>query len=172
MLNLEKEKVSFLSKISDSTKIKIIRWWCAAAIYFFIGWGTTLGGNETPYDLVVALGIVAGLANVFVVHPVIYAMFDIERKGKIENKKYYERTVLEGVWHKLGEVFKCLLVSIMVFFIYQIINISIINIFNGDESSVVFGGYPITYGIFFLGCYLLCDGIANKIKDLIERKKN
>lgn len=137
---MDKNERSFLSKIPDNVKVNICRWWLCGAIYFLLGLGTSLGTSDSALDLVFFLGIGIGIAHIFIFNPIVYSMFDIERNGKIVNKKYYERTILEGTFSKLAELLKCLICSFCVFFIYQFINLSIVNIFNLAEETVVLPG--------------------------------
>lgn len=161
---------SFVSKIPDSVKINLCRWWFFGAIYFFIAWGTNLGANSNPIDLIFFLGVAIGIANIFILNPILYSMFDIERNGKIINKKYYDRTIIEGVTVKLGEILKCLICSIGVFAIYTAINLIAIKLFSLDESEIWLQGEPILYGIFFLILYLIISKIVDLIHMVIEKK--
>lgn len=67
-------------------KVGFFRWWLSGAVYFFIAWGTNLGMKEDPLDLIFVLGVVTGVAHIFIFNPIVYGMFDIKRNGKIVNK--------------------------------------------------------------------------------------
>lgn len=167
-----KDERTFLSKIPDKVKINVCRWWFFGALFFLIAWGTNISSNKL--DLIFFMGVGIGIGNIFIFNPLMYSIFDVERNGKLINKKYYERKVLEGVFVKLAEIFKCLLCSFLVWAIYQGINISFINILNLDENKIPFPAEPICYGIFFLLMYLGISAIVDliiRIKDKVKDKK-
>lgn len=163
-LNIEPEEKHagrFLAKISDTTKINAIRWWFAGAVCFFIAWGTDLGNY--PLDLMLVIGLVMGIVNIFLLHPMIYSMFDVKKNGKIANKKYYERTVWEGAFLKISEILKCVLAAICVFLIYVVINVLAVNVLELSSDSVFLAVEPFVYATLYLICYLFLSFLANKI---------
>ncbi|MFI3252463.1 MAG: hypothetical protein R3Y60_04915 [bacterium] len=165
---MDKNEASFLSRIPDSVKIAVLRWWLIGAIYFMCGMGLGLTGLSGA----ILLGIAVAVANMFLFHPVIYSMFDVERNGKIINKKYYERTIIEGAFVKLAEAFKCILCSIFTLFVYGTINLVINSLFDYSSDTQKFGVEPITFGIFFLIAYLIITAISNYIYKVKENKEN
>lgn len=166
---MEKNEASFWSKIPESVKVAIARWWFAGAMYFMFGWGL-LGGFE-PLDQMFFIGLGIGVAHIFVLHPLIYSMFNIKRNGKIVNKKYYERTILEGVLVKLGEIVKCVLCSFTVGFLYVGLNLLINLIFNLPDDTIKLGVEPILYGLFFMLFYVLLSLISAKIVLIFNKIK-
>ncbi len=167
---MEKNEESFLARVPEGVKVAIVRWWFAGAIYFMLGWG--LLGELDSLDLMFFVGLGIGVAHIFVLHPLIYSMFNIKRNGKIVNKKYYERTILEGVAVKLGEILKCIVCSFVVGYIYVGINLLINLIFNLPSDTIKLGGEPILYGLFFMFIYVFLSLIAAKIVLLFEMIKN
>ncbi len=163
MENKEEKKSNFLSKISDNTKIMFFRWWLVGAIYFFIAWGTNLGLNSDAFDLIFILGVVTAGVHIILFDPIIYGFFEVERKGKIVNKKYYERTILEGAWLKILEFFRCFISTILVFLVYQGINYLIIKFIKPGYNGIPLKGEPIIYATFFVIFYYL----LLKIEELV-----
>ncbi|MFI3166604.1 MAG: hypothetical protein R3Y32_00645 [Bacillota bacterium] len=156
--------------MSDKTKISILRWWFVGASYFFIAMGTSLAEKTDSLDLIFFLGIGIGIVNVLIFHPIIYHMFDIRRRGKIQNKKYFERGILANVGLSLAEIFKCLFLVILVFLVYQCINVFILTIMGAeDTSSVILAGEPILFALLFTVFYNLLASIVDKVWIEIEK---
>lgn len=150
-----KNIVEKIKKIDDRYKIIFFRWWFSAAICFFIAWGLSFGNQDTTFELIFFLGLGMGIGNLFIFNPIISSVFDIKRRGKIANKKMNERTVLEGSFYMLAEIFKSLLAVYLVSWVYQGINILINYLMNNPKDQVSFGIEPITFGIIFTIIYLV-----------------
>ncbi len=155
--------------MSDKTKISIMRWWFVGAAYFFIGMGTSLAEYSDPLDLIFFLGVGIGVLNVLIFHPIIYNMFDIRRRGKIQNKKYFERGIFTNVGLALAEILKCLIIVILVFLVYQGINTLLVSIFTYEEDAVALAGEPILFALFFTCFYNLFAGIVDKVWTEIDK---
>lgn len=155
------------SKISDTAKINIIRWWFAGAMYFLFGW--EIFAEFDPIDLMFFLGITIGVGHIFVLHPLVYSMFDIKRNGKIINKKYYERTILEGVFVKFAEIFKCIFCSFLTGFTYIFLGYILVDVIGLTNSIPV---EPIIYGVFFVCYYVLTSTVTNLIIKFYEKIKS
>lgn len=155
--------------MSDKTKISIMRWWFVGATYFFIAMGTSLAEYSDPLDLIFFLGIGIGVLNVLVFHPIIYNMFNIRRRGKIQNKKYFDRGIFANVGLALAEIFKCLVIVILVFLVYQGINTVLLSIFTYEEDAVALAGEPILFALIFTVFYNLFAGIVDKVWTEIEK---
>lgn len=134
----------------------LIRWWGAGAVYFFIGWGTSLGSQSDPLDFIFILGLATGLLTIAVLDPLIYSMLDIERKnGELYNKKYFERTIMQNVMLRSGEIIRSMVIIIIIFFAYNFINIGLISLLSLPETSVPLPGEPITFGLLYILFYFL-----------------
>ncbi len=158
-------------RMSDKMKISIFRWWFVGAIYFFIAMGTQLASMTDPLDLIFFLGIGIGVTNVFVFHPIIYHMFSIKRRGKIQNKKYFERGIIANVGLSLAEIFKCLFIVILVFFVYQGINIVLVALLGAGEGAVILAGEPILFALFFVIFYNTLASLVDKVWEEVEKSK-
>lgn len=141
--------------INDNVKIVICRWWFSAAVCFFIAFGLNLGNQETTFELIFFLGLGMGIANILLFNPIIMSVFDIKRRGKIANKKMSERTVLEGTFYLLSEIFKSMFSVYIVSWIYQGINVAINTIKDYPSTHVNLGVEPILFGVFFVVVYQL-----------------
>lgn len=168
-MNEENDKKPFFSKISDRVKIAVLRFWLVGLIYYLIGFGTDLGAKEQPYDLIFVLAIVIGACHVILFNPIMYKMFDIERNGKIINKKIEERKVWQGVLLNLLEILKCFVVVILVYLTYQLINYVIYSIL--QLTGNILPVEPILFGLFYMLYYELFTSIKNKIILIIEKKR-
>lgn len=164
-------KKKWFQRIPDGVKSGFFRWWLAGAIYFFIAWGTDLGMKKDPLDLVFVLGIVTGVAHIFIFNPIVYGMFDVKRNGKIINKKYYERTIMQNVLLNLGEILKCLVLTILVVLTYELLNTIIIAATNSSTNTIPVKGEPFLYASFFIVYYQIFEVVKNLIYRLIEKKR-
>lgn len=158
-------------KIPDSVKAGFFRWWLAGAVYFFIAWGTNLGMKEDPIDLIFILGLITGIAHIFIFNPIVFGMFDVQRNGKIINKKYYERTIFENVFLNLAEILKCIVITCLVVACYELLNSIILSATN-STGGVPIKGEPFLYATFFILFYALFDLIRNFILKIIEKRKD
>ncbi len=161
----EKEK----KKMTDETKVTLCRWWFVGMVYFLIGFGTSLANTTDPLDLIFALGIGIGVCTVFVFHPIVYHMFNIHRRGKMANKAYLNRTVMENVSLSLREIVRCFFIVVLVFLVYQYINIALIAMFGLAEDVVVLAGEPILFAVFFVLLYNLSDYIVDLVLGKLEK---
>ncbi len=168
---MKEESHGFLSKISDNVKVSFFRWWFVGAIYFFVGWGTKLGNSKTAFDFIFILALVTAVGMIFIFNPIVYGMFEIEQNGVIINKKINERSVWLGSLMKIGEFFKCFIVTILVFFSYQFINFGINKWFGNGSDTVVIKGEPIIYATLFIIFYNLLCFIVYKIYSLFKAIK-
>lgn len=163
------DKKPFLARINDKYKIAFLRFWFVGLIYYLVGWGTDLGSKDNPYDLILVLAIVIGVGHILLFNPIINKMFDIERNGKIINKKIEERKVWQGVCINLLEFFKCFLITILVYLTYELINYILISIL--QISKIPVPGEPILFGLFFSLYYQLINFIRDKIYYQIEKRR-
>lgn len=157
----------FLSKINDNVKIAFIRFWFVGLIYFFVGWGTSLGQNDDPLDLIFVLSLVTAAGHLFIFNPIIYKMFDVQRNGLFVNKKYNERSIFQGVIYNLLEFLKCVFITILVFLTYQLINYLLVDVLKMSQL----GGEPILYSIFFTAYYSLISFISSKLALLFKKNR-
>ena len=164
-------KKRWYQRIPDGVKVGFFRWWLSGAVYFFIAWGTNLGMKEDPLDLIFVLGVVTGVAHIFIFNPIVYGMFDIKRNGKIVNKKYYERTIFQNVFLNLAEIFKCMIITVLVVATYELINTTILAITNQTASTIPVKGEPILYASFFIIYYQLYESCKNLVLRLNDKKK-
>jgi len=145
----------------------MIRWWGAGAVYFFIGWGTGLGSLEDPFDFIFILGLAMGLTTIVILNPLIYGMFDIERKdGELYNKKYNERTIMENVFVRMSEIVKAMIIVLLIFILVNVINIILIQALDLASDSVPFPGEPITFGIMYCIFYYMIRFLTRALKKL------
>ena len=152
-----------IRKIDDKYKIAFFRWWFSAAVCFFIAWGLQLGNFESTFDLIFFLGLGMGIGNILIFNPIITSVFDIKRRGKIANKKMSERTIPEGIFYFLCEIFKSFLAVYIVSWIYEGINLLINHLGNYPDGHIGFGIEPITFGIIFA----IIDGLLGLFWDLL-----
>ncbi len=164
-----KKLVEKIKKMDSKYKVLFFRWWFSAAVCFFIVWGTSLGSQETTLDLIFFLGLGMGIGNLFIFNPIISSVFDIERRGKIANKKMTERSIPEGIFYMLSEIFKSMLAVYIVSWIYEGINILINKIGNYPSEHVGFPVEPISYAIIFVIIYSILGFIWDLIVILYEK---
>lgn len=157
-----------IRNIDDFYKIIFFRWWFSAAVCFFIAMGLQLGNQETTFELIFTLGLAMGIANLLLFNTIINSVFDIKRRGKIANKKMSERTIFEGVFYFLAEIFKSMLAVYIVSWVYEGINISINLIANYPITNMSFPLEPIGFGVIFTIVYLILGYIWDLVVKLFE----
>lgn len=153
-------EIDKLSKIKPQYKIAFLKFWAAGAVYFFIA--IPLG----PYlsdvlDLIVALGIVIGIAIEYVINNVIRWMNNDNQKT-IKYCLFEKRSLLSLFFNVAYGI-------VMVFIIYYTyVGFGLlIDAFELDFfTDFDFGGEPVLFGLLFL----LYDGILVFLKNKIKGK--
>lgn len=135
----------------------LIRWWSVGAVYFFIGWGTGLGNLAGTVDFIFFLGLGIGVFNIVVINPLIRKMLNVR-----SNKRYNDTTVFNKVLSRLKEIFKSMLIVLIMVYIYSLINQLLIKALSLSPSQVPFPGEPITFGIMYV-IILMCINRIMKI---------
>lgn len=141
----------------------LIRWWAAGAVYFFIGWGTFLGRQQSSIDFVVSLGLVMGLFNIIIINPVLRMMFNIAPKRPAHENTYWQR-----ISDYLVEVIKNIFIMFIVALIYIAINSALVSLFALPPQSVPLPGEPILFGAFYVFVFVLLAFISEKTKKAIS----
>ena len=111
--------------MTDRNISLIIRWWAAGAVYFFIGWGTSLGQQQSVIDFAFMLGLVIGLGNILVINPVFRMLFDT-----VSTRPPGSNTFSQRISDYLVELIKSVFLVVMVAFIYVVINNILISLLN------------------------------------------
>ncbi len=141
----------------------IVRWWAAGAVYFFIGWGTSLGNQQYLIDFVFVLGLVMGLFNILIINPGLRMMFNIggPRRPRKEN------TGWQRLSDYLVELLKNLFIMLVIAMIYVAVNRLAIALFSLPENTVVLPGEPILFGLFYVLIWLALYKLSNWLKGRI-----
>lgn len=163
----KKSKFTF----TEEMKATLFQWWIVGAVYFFIGFGTAIP-QTGAIDFIFFLGIGIGMVHILIYYPIIYNMFTLTRNGKVINQKYFQRTIMQNVLVSLGEVLRCLALTILVYFTYQVINMGLVIIREEPVGTVILPGEPILFAVFFVGYFTLTKGIADKAFLTLDKLKN
>lgn len=156
----------FQKYLTDRNISLFIRWWAAGAVYFFIGWGTFLGRQQSPIDFVVSLGLVMGVFNIIFINPGLRMMFNLGPK-----RPAHENTVAQRISDYLVELIKNIVIAFVIALIYIAINRALIAIFSLSPESVPLPGEPILYGLFYVLIFVLFDVVTQKIKARIGHSR-
>ena len=157
-------------KLSDSIKIGIFRWWFAGAVFFFIGFGTSLG-QSSSVDLMFVLSLVLGLGTAFVFNPIIYRVFDVKDRGRVINAEYFSRSLLLRVLYDILEVMRSFIIVALIWGTYTVLNIAI-NAFAGNSpDTVVLGVEPFLFATFYLCYFSLISIVVRAIRSLFRKKE-
>ncbi len=152
---------------TDKRIESIIRFWAAGAVYYFIGWGTTLGQNGY-LDFIFSLGLVMAIFEMAVVNPIVKHMLNVRK-----TISYIDVPILKRVIYRLGYVFKTIFIMIVVSAIYSIINQAAILILSLSKDTTILAGEPIIFGLIYFIVYRLLDdllyNIKYKMKDVNEK---
>ncbi len=157
----------FKKYLTDRNISLVIRWWAAGAVYFFIGWGTFLGRQQSIIDFVFFLGLAMGLFNILIVNPGLRMMFNIAPK-----RPAHENTVWQRISDYLVELIKSIFIVFVVALIYMAINKALIAMFAFPVDAVPLPGEPILFGVFYLLVFVLLGAISKKIKGTVLNKKD
>ena len=159
----------FQKYLTDRNISLVFRWWAAGAIYFFIGWGTSLGNQRYLIDFVFILGLVLGVFNILIVNPALRLMFNIGSKRPPGDNTGWQRTS-----DYLVELIKNMFIVLVVALIYQTINRTAIALFDLSADAVPLPGEPILFGLFYLSVFVILEKLSTKIKQiaLLKSKKS
>lgn len=164
-VSIKKENIKKTKK--EKIYVFLIRWWCAGAVFFFIGWGTTAGSRTSILDLVLLLAIVMGLFNSFIVNPSIRMMFGIGNA-----KEYKDMTVAERILLRLKDVGISLAIVSLVALFYQAVNVAAINIMDLSKEAVFLPAEPILFGLLYAIIITLGGVIIKKIIKQGQQRAN
>ena len=151
---------------TDQRTAMLIRWWVAGAVYFYVGWGTSVG--QSMIDLVFTLGLMMGLFNILILNPSLRMVFNIGPKKRPQ----YENTFAQRLSDHLVELLKTLFIVFNVATIYQVINRTIIAVRDLPADSLPFPGEPIMFGIFYVFVFWYLELLINSIKKIIVSNRN
>ena len=157
----------FQKYLSDRNISLIIRWWAAGAVYFFIGWGTNLGRQESIIDFVVSLGLVMGLFNIIIINPGLRMMFNIAPKRPAHENTYWQRTS-----DYLVELIKNIFIMFIVAVRDRARNSSLLSRGALPPQSVPLPGEPILFGVFYVFVFVLLAFISEKTKKAISNLRD
>ena len=157
-------------RFSDNFKIGIFRWWFAGAVFFFIGFGTSLG-QSSAMDLMFVLSLVLGLGTVFVFNPIIYRMFDVKDQGRIINAEYFARPLLRRVLYDLLEVLRAFVIVALIWGTYTMLNTVINAIAGNSPDTVSLGVEPFLFATLYLCYFSLISKIVKGIRSLFRKKE-
>ena len=148
----------FRKYLTDRNISLLIRWWAAGAVYFFIGWGTFLGNQQSSLDFVFSLGLVMGLFNILIINPALRMMFNL---GPPRPPREY------GYWRRLRDYLGELLTSIVIMFVialmYRAINTLLIALLSLSSEAVPLPGEPILFGLFYVVVFVLLEISVKRI---------
>lgn len=161
---MRNEREQKKKRLSDNIKAGILRWWIAGMCYFFIGFGTQAGLFADPIDLIFFLGAGMGLVTIVIYNPIAYGMFDIVKKGKISNHSYYERKGWQNALYNLAEIFKNVVLVILVYLTYQEFNMLLNRIFQQPADIVMLPGEPFGFASLYLIYYNLLAGVTDTVR--------
>lgn len=132
----------------------ILRWWAAGAVYFFIGWGTSVGNQASILDFVFSLGVVMGIFNMLIVNPGLRMAFNIA-----PSRRPRSNAISQRISDYLVEIIKNILIMFVVALIYVALNSLINAVFNLPAANISVPGEPILFGIFYVLVWVLFERI-------------
>jgi len=154
----------FRKYLTDRNISLVIRWWAAGAVYFFIGWGTSLGNQRSIIDFVFSLGLVMGLFNILMINPGLRMMFNIGTR-----RPAHENTFSQRISDYLVELLKNILIVLIVALIYIIINRTLLLLLSLPVDAVPVPGEPILFGVFYVIVFVFLEAITARMKTAIAR---
>lgn len=152
---------------TDQTLSLIIRWWAAGAVYFFIGWGTSLGRQDSMIDFVFFLGLTMGMFNAFIINPSLKMVFNIR-----STRPPRENTNWQRMSDYFVELIKNVFIMFIVAMIYVAINSAIIRLRDLSTDAVPLPGEPILFGVFYVIVFVLLGAITKRVGAYISDFQN
>jgi hypothetical protein len=153
--------------LTDRNISLVIRWWAAGAVYFFIGWGTGLGNQQSLIDFAFTLGVVIGLGNILILNPVLRMLFNRPSDRPPGSNTYSQR-----ISDYLVELIKSVVLVVVVALIYMVINSTLIRVFGLADNAVPLPGEPILFGVFYVIVFVVFEKILALIKQTILRLRH
>lgn len=150
---------------TDERSALMIRWWAAGAVYFFVGWGTSIG-QQSMIGLILSLSLIMGLLNILIINPSLRMVFNI---GSAKRPKH-EDTFFQRLSDRLVELLKTLFIVATVAMIYVAINSAIIIIRDLPSDAVPLPGEPIMFGIFYVFVFWCLDVLVKKTKIMLTSR--
>lgn len=149
----------FLSKIPEKYKILFFKWWCVAAVYYFIGIGMPdLMGSV--YDVMFILGLVIGALYGTLIKFIIKDM-------RVEDVSKYAFITSDSPLRIVTNVFYAYLVLIFVVMSYESIN-RVINLMLSKTENIYLPAEPILFALL----YVLFDIALISVKNRFKKKKS
>jgi hypothetical protein len=142
----------------------LIRWWAVGAVFFFIGWGTSLGSYTSMIDFTLILGIAIGIINSMVVDRVVFEWFSIGKK-----QKYLDVTIMQKVSDRLLSVVVSIFIVYLVSVLYTIINVNAIEILGKSDEFILLPVEPILFALFYI---IIHDTLRKVLEVVIHLVKN
>ena len=157
----------WLSFFTERRLALILRWWAAGAVYFFIGWGTSLGNQALLLDFVFSLGVVMAIFNMLIVNPGLRMAFNIGSKLPPGSN-----TVSQRVSDYLVEILKNVLIMFVIALIYVALNSAINAAFGLPSDNISVPGEPILFGVFYVLVWVIFGRIWQKIQSAFSNYQN
>lgn len=164
---MENRKGRLRAIFTEQRIILLIRWWAAGAVYFFIGWGTFVGSQQSLLGFVISLGLVMGLFNILIINPGLRLMFHIVPKRPANENSFAQR-----ISDHLVELLKSVFIVFVVAMIYLGINQLLISLRSLPADAVPLPGEPILFALFYVLIFWLLDVAVTRIKAAIVNKRS
>ena len=145
----------------------ILRWWAAGAVYFFIGWGTSLGNQASIIDFVFTLGVVMGIFNMLIVNPGLRMAFNLA-----PHRRPKSHAISQRISDYLVEIIKNILIMFVVALLYVALNSVINAAFDLPATNISVPGEPILFGIFYVLVWVLFEWLWLRIEQAFTNYQN
>ncbi len=160
-------KVDWFARIPAWVKALFVKYWVAGALCYFGFWGLGLAiGDEL--DNLVFVGVLTGAVTDLLVNSA-FLYFETDKK---EFRKFMMIPVSsKKIWPLFVNILYGLLVTFSVFYIYMLINYTVVQARGLPEGSIVLGVEPLLYGLFFLIVDMFFISIKNWVVSVIRKSK-
>lgn len=160
-------KIDRLSKIPTWIKALFAKYWVAGALCYFGFWGMGLAIGDV-LDNLVFVGVLTGAVTDLLVNSA-FLYFETDKK---EFRKFMMIPVSsKKIWPLFVNILYGLLVTFAVFYIYVLINYTVVQARGLPEGSIVLGVEPLLYGLFFLIVDMFFITIKNWVVSVIRKSK-
>lgn len=157
--------------LTDNVKAGLLRWWLVGMCYFMIGFGTQVGAQSDPLDLIFFLGVGIGLMTVVIYNPIAYSAFDIVQGGEIVNRTRKNRSGAAKARDNLVEIALSLCVVVLVYLTYQGVNELLVKVLEREEGTLIVPGEPFGFATLYLLFRSAVVGVAYQVRAAAKAAK-
>lgn len=159
-------------RISENVKAGLFRWWFTGAVYFFVAFGTSLGSQTSPVDLLFFLGVGLGLGTAVLFNPILFGFLNVRRPEGLWSLPYSRRKLWQNILLALLEVLRAWFLVLLVFMTYQSLNLLLQQLMDKPAGTIILRGEPILFATFYMIFYWALSKLSAAVRTAVRSAKN